>query len=560
MIGLALGLILWCPAIAGLGIVVRWVSGDGDFRRNCRPTPLDAIAGYLTLAVVAIGLNFFIPLGRTAAAGVLVIGWLLLALSAGSSLWPTSRDLRRWATVVVVASIVCAQPVHYNYDAALYHLQTMKWLQESVLPTGLANLHGRFGYNSAWLTIAALVRDPFDRTPLAHAILLPATAIVFTGIACLRLIATRKYDRLDSRVALTGLLSLASGSLIAALGSPAQDVVVLAAWLIGITLLAKAIESPTDELRIVRSLIWIAALGTIVKLSAAPLWFLPLAAVVRSRAHLRLGSLRGAALVAFIGIGFWSMRATAVSGCVVYPAAATCVPGLPWQVNPQKVRWEAQAIIAWARAPGDDSAQLAASSAWIRPWASRVLQDGDVRIALALLGAALLSLRLGARVSVDVWKQFAWLSASAFLAIGYWLLTAPDPRFVAGPIIAIGVSAMATIGYAAWSRSKTQALPRAVWALVVIAWFPSALELAQAMTRPLRNPGIRILLADPWPIMMKTPRMGISLTARGDTVWRPFRSTDDQCFIAPLPCAPYSVDGLEIIRDAAGRITSFRRP
>ncbi|EMO63800.1 hypothetical protein LEP1GSC133_1179, partial [Leptospira borgpetersenii serovar Pomona str. 200901868] len=39
-------------------------------------------------------------------------------------------------------------PSPFAYDSGLYHIQSIKWIQEYSVVPGLANLHGRFGFNS----------------------------------------------------------------------------------------------------------------------------------------------------------------------------------------------------------------------------------------------------------------------------------------------------------------------------------------------------------------------------------------------------------------------------
>jgi len=42
------------------------------------------------------------------------------------------------------------------YDTGLYHLQAIKWIEEYAVVPGLANLHGRFGFNPNIFTFYAL--------------------------------------------------------------------------------------------------------------------------------------------------------------------------------------------------------------------------------------------------------------------------------------------------------------------------------------------------------------------------------------------------------------------
>lgn len=53
----------------------------------------------------------------------------------------------------------------FAYDSGLYHIQSIKWIQEYSVVPGLANLHGRFGFNPNIFTIFALtsLKEVFDQ-------------------------------------------------------------------------------------------------------------------------------------------------------------------------------------------------------------------------------------------------------------------------------------------------------------------------------------------------------------------------------------------------------------
>src|SRR5262249_47576109 len=60
--------------------------------------------------------------------------------------------------LILVACGTSATPI--NYDAGLYHLQVLKYLLKGALPFGLANIHGRFGFNNALYAVGATLRGP----------------------------------------------------------------------------------------------------------------------------------------------------------------------------------------------------------------------------------------------------------------------------------------------------------------------------------------------------------------------------------------------------------------
>lgn len=58
--------------------------------------------------------------------------------------------------VLVCAATYASAGVVRMGDTGLYHAHCVKWLVEYGLVPGLANLHYRLGYNSAWFAFAAL--------------------------------------------------------------------------------------------------------------------------------------------------------------------------------------------------------------------------------------------------------------------------------------------------------------------------------------------------------------------------------------------------------------------
>ena len=46
-----------------------------------------------------------------------------------------------------------------HYDTGLYHAQAIRWIEEYGVVPGLANLHSRFGYNSASFALSAFFSE-----------------------------------------------------------------------------------------------------------------------------------------------------------------------------------------------------------------------------------------------------------------------------------------------------------------------------------------------------------------------------------------------------------------
>ena len=122
-----------------------------------------AVWGFLGLAglsSVAMAANFFIPVSSAISVICLLIGASLSILNRQKIFtWIGLNEAAILAALLFYVSSIPMGPVSC-FDTHLYHLQSIKWIHENPLPLGLANLHGRFGFNSSWFPLASIVELP----------------------------------------------------------------------------------------------------------------------------------------------------------------------------------------------------------------------------------------------------------------------------------------------------------------------------------------------------------------------------------------------------------------
>lgn len=164
---LAAVLATWCLLIvlfAGMGLLAR---------RGAGLRVLDADALILavwigiafTIAVLQLW-NFFLPIGAPAAALVGAVGLTGLALARRELVgWLRGIGWRRHLPLLVVMLGVVAFAANRamgpltSYDGGAYHIPVMEWARAYPVVPGLANLHGRLGFNNSSLLFAALLDD-----------------------------------------------------------------------------------------------------------------------------------------------------------------------------------------------------------------------------------------------------------------------------------------------------------------------------------------------------------------------------------------------------------------
>jgi hypothetical protein len=158
-------LIGWAFAILGLGVFIRGlINGpQSDGAHRSKEEIEFTICGFLGLvgySLLAACLNFVVPVGTYVSFCLMFVGWgLLIAKGRAAFACLTKSHI---AVAAMVFGYICVIPLTpvINHDMGLYHLQTIKWFVQEPLVPGLANLHDRFGFNSIWLTFAALVDLP----------------------------------------------------------------------------------------------------------------------------------------------------------------------------------------------------------------------------------------------------------------------------------------------------------------------------------------------------------------------------------------------------------------
>src|SRR5712664_47799 len=144
-------------ALIGIGCFVLALSSKNY-------SPIDAFWMGLSASVAVLEIwNLVLPLTASITLILLVAGILGLALNYSPlrnslrAIWQSSRwlFLLGLAFTLLLALRSCG-PCEY-YDTGLYGAPAVRWIQTYPAVPGLANLHGRFGYNSSvFLCIAAL--------------------------------------------------------------------------------------------------------------------------------------------------------------------------------------------------------------------------------------------------------------------------------------------------------------------------------------------------------------------------------------------------------------------
>jgi hypothetical protein len=524
------------------------------------------ILGYAVLGLLATIGHVFVPLGGVPAAAACLLGigllaaqWRGLARQSDAFGWGTLATLVLLLAACLRLGAMIPGSTRGHFDTGLYHLQAVRLAMEHPLILGIANIHMRFGYNSAVFPTAALLSGGFRG--LLGALTTNALLMVFVILA----VTQRALSRADA----TGLRSSLFGLLVVGLalftpllilrvwiGSPNSDIpsalMVLYGFHLALRLsdLGDVATAAAERAGTAAMLAVVAALAVTLKLSALPvvlLTLIPLLAWRRGRLagrDIALGF--GAALV--IGLP-WLARGIATSGCLAYPQPSSCLP-VPWQINAAVARSDLDWMRSWARRPDASPETVLADWSWLPDWIARLAIEPSRSTFLLLGGLALVLLAarllLGRRLVTvadmlppAAHRDMLVLIAIAAVGIGFWFVSAPLVRYGQSWLVLPLLLLIAQRAPVGWRTS------RAAEAIAVMARprFRTgvALALGLATLASLAGNAPRRLF-DITPVQLPE----VAVESRGDVAGIPIYvpRQGNQCWDAPRLCTPGRRDGL----------------
>ena len=459
--------ILIVAVLAGVGSwAVRSAQGEAALATA-------ATAGALSIIAVVAILNLFIPIPRGPGLAIVPVGLVALGVSARRLGIDRTVLLRvlPWALGATAVYRFGRRPL--GYDAFLYHGAILEWLEREPVPQGFALFHTRFAFNPGLALLMAPFRSP--GSDWSHHVLLEIAVVV---IAAVTVAAMIHRARLAGNRPLLGLLlavaTLAGVFLMFRDVRVGMDLAagmsVLAALTVGAALARPAVGHEQEDRSGTFVLLGLlVAFAVLQKTSSAPsvlLLLAPLAARGRDGA-IRLRPVIPALSLALIAGIAMALRSWVMSGCLSYPVAFTCVDAA-WTPGRDGAAAEAATILSWARS-GTMNYPSVTDLAWIGDWYSNVELSTGFRVAAfaTLVGVAVRITRtiLTGR-SADALPRILWVTVAAL--IGFWFVSAPDPRFGFPGLLALGALLLAP-AFTIPTSAESRAVPTSPRVLPVVA-------------------------------------------------------------------------------------------
>lgn len=348
-----------------------------------------------------------------------------------------------------------------NYDTGLYHLQSIKWIEEySVIP-GLANLHGRFGYNPNIFTL-------FSLTSLSKVFNQEIFSINLSVFSILILYFINKMNSLFKQEGLSNLFLFYSFlfytilKLHGNLSSPTPDFI---STTIIFFIFARILDISHQKEKIeLKSYIPILILGIYiitVKLAAIPIILLFVFVFIKYKSEFK--KVLWIIPVISIIISPWLIRNIILSGWLIYPFPSLDLFSFEWEVPINNVISEKIAIKGWAREAGAHYAAAANKNflSWFPIWWNNCDLIVKLYFSLSLIFPLLVLMgQLIKKIKIDFFANI--IVITSFFGVLFWFFMAPSFRFGQSFIV---IAAISPLLYLKFNLMQN----RIVFSIIIIA-------------------------------------------------------------------------------------------
>jgi len=549
--------LLWIPAILGIGtlgyILYRiWVN-----KKNDATVVENAVLGMALISAVANWANLFFTISIFIQISVLLIGWGSFLYAICKKDFPKpSKSIFFAATVLLIGmSFLRANIAPSYHDSGLYGLQNVLWYNTTPLPLGLANLHGRFAYNSSWLAFASVIQFPTGDFFFSGELLL--LFISFITLFSIEKSLKREwspsiiYGLLISLVFLTPVLGTFTLSSIAT-DYPVFWLTIISAW-INLRLLEHKIQSTHAIWFTTILFLW----GITLKLSAFPLFFIVLSQLILEKkkvSRILKSLIKGISPFAFFFLAPWIIRFFLMSGCFFYPISFTCIEGIKWGTSISSVKWMSNHIQQMAIINTQNPIEIPlfwfTDKLLLKSWWNRYFNYAETWVLFFFIGLGIIIYALARKNKTQNHEILLLLPYAGGLA--FWFFTAPALRFGSGYIWTIALLLLSFGSYHILRRKTSKTKKITLIFIQTLLFGLLVLSLTRRIAYLLPQD-----LSQHWIIPAPVPTIEFySKEISGIEFHYPVKD-DLLCWGEKLPCAPEPSSHLRIRTNEKGQISMF---
>ncbi len=319
---------------------------------------------------------------------------------------------------------------YITYDTDLYHAQSIRWIEEYGVVTGLGLLHERFAYNSSSFALSALYSMKWLCGQSLHtmggyfAFLLTLLVLPIARCVKRRRLLWSDY----ARIAAAYYLTMITNEVV----SPASDYPTMCVLFFIVICWLDRLEDEQQSHAPYCLLCVVGVYAITLKLTAGLILVLLIKPAVTLIKEKRLKEIAVYILSGLMVAAPWMIRTFLISGYLFYPLAALDLFDVDWKMYAENIEIDAAQIKTWGRALYNSALVNLPVTEWFPNWFTTSLS----RTEQLLIFADILSLILVAAGLVVCLLKKAWdhldellVMAAVAASYVYWQLSAPLLRY-----------------------------------------------------------------------------------------------------------------------------------
>ena len=511
-----------------------------------RPIVVYLITGAVAIALISQCLVIFLPLNIYTTTFIWLIilsGSLLLRKRLASYivyLFAQLSACSRLKIAIVLSAwlmilIISAGPIIMD-DTGSYHIQIIKWTQEYGTVKGLVNLHERFAFNSAWLTLVS-VFSPANAIHNYYTAFNSLLSLWFMAYLLSELFNhTRSSDRLRILIILFYAIwcwPLLRGNAATANYDFITTVVTIVLFL---ELWKRRADNNPDHYPLTEMLVWPVFLFT-VRIINWPLLLISLFAIVELIRRRKLSLVYCCCSVCLLSFVVFLLRNVLLSGYLFYPVYQIDLFSFDWKGEATDAKQLVDFIKYFNRVPSlaiEETSKLTGIR-WLPAWFND-LQWCDKSIVITC-GAGILVQFIRFRQLAKMNSAVRWILIVLIIQLINWLVIAPDTRFAYAPLLAGSCLLATSFKLPAFIRISDSGLQRAGAILAATMLLYGSIKLIYH--KEYRNVFTPVLLPVPVAQTIWVSGTAFHIPGKVDNNW------NARCYGTCLPCLYLIKPGLK---------------
>lgn len=528
-------------AATGFGLLTKKVIG---FKSNF--CSYDTWLGISIILIILDITHIFFQINWIVSLVLLAIGGVLFFTDRNKTLvfFKKGRFVHLFGIVILVWGMLSVIPAN-SFDLGLYHLNLVRWINEYPVILGLGNLHGRLAFNQSYFNLVALM-NIFPYWDMGFS----AVKLFFMTLGLVTLLEFSRgqfFDKIFISTALIlaiGFNASESGLTNADLGMAVMQIPMFLLLYVIATKKLNAQDS-CDEFYY---LLFIGVALVSIKLSSIIfVTFTILTALFLMRGVVVRQKTKNFVVLMICLIGFLVHALTSVilSGAPFFPSTFGILD-VGWAIPYEYIKGESDWIYSWAKNPQSTPDKVLGNWDWFIPWAK--IQSRSLIYVIVALSTLNLFLVIASLIKLlNFNKSILFLLIPILSAVFFWILTAPDIRFLGFiPIFYIIISSLIyisairllnikiTFGKISISNGKNLNLSINVLNRKVIY----QILLALLIVYLLKISGWRGHVIDKEDFRYPVSEINYKSTQSGLIIGIPV-APNTKCWDSALPCTPY---------------------